>query len=110
MLWRHRGRRGRSGGTRVHPVSRTTRCVGRIRRRRPTSRYSIYYIFRKAPGDCKGMYSVFRPDLDAPTREDAELAFPAVQAIPVPYIEPQDVSNAVLFLASDDSPVITGTP
>jgi SDR family mycofactocin-dependent oxidoreductase len=57
----------------------------------------------------KGMYSVFRPDLDAPTREDAELAFPAMQAIPVPYIEPQDVSNAVLFLASDDSRFITGT-
>jgi SDR family mycofactocin-dependent oxidoreductase len=57
----------------------------------------------------KGMYSVFRPDLDAPTREDAERAFPAMQAIPVPYIEPQDVSNAVLFLASDDSRFITGT-
>jgi NAD(P)-dependent dehydrogenase (short-subunit alcohol dehydrogenase family) len=44
-----------------------------------------------------------------PTREDAELAFPAMQAIPVPYIEPQDVSNAVLFLAGDDSRFITGT-
>jgi NAD(P)-dependent dehydrogenase (short-subunit alcohol dehydrogenase family) len=40
---------------------------------------------------------------------DAELAFPAMQAIPVPCIEPQDVSNAALFLASDDSRFITGT-
>jgi SDR family mycofactocin-dependent oxidoreductase len=55
-----------------------------------------------------GMYGVFRPDLDAPTREDAEIAFPAMQAIPVPYIEPQDVSNAVVFLASDDSRFVTG--
>lgn len=40
---------------------------------------------------------------------EAEAAFPAMQAMPVPYIEPQDVSNAVLFLASDDSRFITGT-
>jgi NAD(P)-dependent dehydrogenase (short-subunit alcohol dehydrogenase family) len=57
----------------------------------------------------QGMYGVFRPDLPDPTREDAEIAFPAMQAIPVPYIEPQDVSNAVVFLASDDSRYITGT-
>jgi NAD(P)-dependent dehydrogenase (short-subunit alcohol dehydrogenase family) len=37
------------------------------------------------------------------------VAFPAMQAMPVPYIEPQDVSNAVVFLASDDSRFITGT-
>jgi NAD(P)-dependent dehydrogenase (short-subunit alcohol dehydrogenase family) len=56
-----------------------------------------------------GMYGVFRPDLASPTREDAEIAFPALQAIPVPYIESQDVSNSVVFLASDDSRYITGT-
>ncbi len=27
----------------------------------------------------------------------------------VPYIEPQDVSNSVVFLASDDARYITGT-
>jgi SDR family mycofactocin-dependent oxidoreductase len=57
----------------------------------------------------EGMYRVFRPDLAAPTREDAELSFPAMQAMPVPYIEPYDVSSAVVFLASDDSRYITGT-
>lgn len=56
-----------------------------------------------------GMYKVFRPDKDKPTREDAEASFPAMQAMPIPYIEPQDVSNAVVFLASDDSRYITGT-
>ena len=57
----------------------------------------------------EGLYKVFRPDLKAPTREDAELAFPAMQAMPIPYIEPQDVSDAVVFLASDASRFITGT-
>jgi NAD(P)-dependent dehydrogenase (short-subunit alcohol dehydrogenase family) len=57
----------------------------------------------------EGMYKVFRPDLKSPTREEAEASFPAMQAMPVPYIESQDVSNAVVFLASDDSRYITGT-
>ncbi|MBI3692881.1 MAG: mycofactocin-coupled SDR family oxidoreductase [Mycolicibacterium aromaticivorans] len=57
----------------------------------------------------EGMYRVFRPDLASPTRDDAELSFPAMQAMPVPYIEPRDVSAAVVFLASDDARYITGT-
>jgi NAD(P)-dependent dehydrogenase (short-subunit alcohol dehydrogenase family) len=55
------------------------------------------------------MYKVFRPDLEEPTREDAEASFPAMQAMPVPYIEPEDVSAAVVFLASDDARFITGS-
>lgn len=54
------------------------------------------------------MYKVFRPDLENPTREDALLAFPAMQAMPIPYIEPEDISNVVCFLASDESRYITG--
>jgi SDR family mycofactocin-dependent oxidoreductase len=57
----------------------------------------------------EGMYKVFRPDIPSPTREEAEQAFPAMQAMPVPYIEPQDVSNLVVFLASDDARYITGS-
>ncbi|MFD4442049.1 mycofactocin-coupled SDR family oxidoreductase [Nocardia sp. NPDC058519] len=56
-----------------------------------------------------GMYKIFRPDLEAPTRADAEAAFPAMQAMPVPYIQPQDVSNLVVFLASEDARYITGS-
>jgi NAD(P)-dependent dehydrogenase (short-subunit alcohol dehydrogenase family) len=54
------------------------------------------------------MYRSFRPDLEYPTRQDAELAFPVQQAMPIPYVEPVDISNAVLFLASDEARYITG--
>jgi NAD(P)-dependent dehydrogenase (short-subunit alcohol dehydrogenase family) len=54
------------------------------------------------------MYKQFRPDLQEPTRDDALLAFPAMQALPIPYIEPVDVSNVVCFLASDESRYVTG--
>ncbi|WP_280364840.1 SDR family oxidoreductase [Nocardia wallacei] len=57
----------------------------------------------------EGMYRVFRPDLTSPTREDSEAAFPAMQAMPIPYIEPQDVSDLVVFLAGDESRYITGS-
>ncbi len=54
------------------------------------------------------MYRIYRPDLDEPTREDAESAFYSMQPMPVPFVDPRDVSNAVLFLASDESRFVTG--
>jgi SDR family mycofactocin-dependent oxidoreductase len=54
------------------------------------------------------IYRAFRPDLENPTREDAVLAFPAMQAMPIPWIDPLDVSHLVAFLASDESRYITG--
>lgn len=60
----------------------------------------------------EGMYSMFRPDLTAEgkkaTREDAEPLFTIFQAMPIPYIEPEDMANLGVFLASDDARYITG--
>ena len=50
----------------------------------------------------------FRPDLEAPTDEDILSALEYLNLMPVPYIEAADVSNAVLFLASEEARYITG--
>jgi NAD(P)-dependent dehydrogenase (short-subunit alcohol dehydrogenase family) len=55
------------------------------------------------------LHQAFRSDLAQPTREDAKATFSMMQAMPAPYIEPQDVSDAVVFLASDSSRYLTGT-
>ncbi|MFZ2173633.1 MAG: mycofactocin-coupled SDR family oxidoreductase [Rhodococcus sp. (in: high G+C Gram-positive bacteria)] len=54
------------------------------------------------------MYRSFRPDLEHPTRADAEPAFGVQQAMKIPYVEPEDVSNTILFLASDEARYVTG--
>ncbi|ONH28016.1 mycofactocin-coupled SDR family oxidoreductase [Pseudofrankia asymbiotica] len=55
-----------------------------------------------------GVFRLFRPDLEAPTVDDARAGFASHHALPIPWVEPVDVSNAVLFLASDDARYITG--
>ncbi len=53
------------------------------------------------------MYELF--GLPGATREEAAQGFKAVNALPIPWVEAVDISNAVLFLASDESRHITGT-
>ena len=55
-----------------------------------------------------GLYQVFRPDIENPTREDVEPVFNSMTAMPIPFIEPIDTSNAVLYFASDESRYVTG--
>lgn len=55
------------------------------------------------------VYAKIRPDLEHPTREDAAAALAARNILPVPWVEPEDLSNAVLFLACDESRYITGS-
>jgi NAD(P)-dependent dehydrogenase (short-subunit alcohol dehydrogenase family) len=54
------------------------------------------------------MYRLFRPDLEHPTRADAEPAFGAMHKLPVNTLDPADISEAVLYLASDASRYVTG--
>jgi (+)-trans-carveol dehydrogenase len=53
-------------------------------------------------------YRLFRPDLANPGRQDMADTSTALNAMPVPWVEPVDISNAVLFLASDEARYITG--
>ena len=54
------------------------------------------------------MYRSFRPDLEHPTQADAEPVLGVQQAMKIPYIEPEDISSAVLWLASDEARYVTG--
>lgn len=61
--------------------------------------------------NAEGIYQVFRPDLEGSevTKEDFRLASQAYHALPSPWLEPGDVAELVLFLASDASKHMTGT-
>jgi SDR family mycofactocin-dependent oxidoreductase len=53
-------------------------------------------------------YSLFVPHIPNPSREQAAEVFASMNALPTPWAQSEDVSNAVAFLASDESRFVTG--
>lgn len=58
----------------------------------------------------EGTMRLFRPDLENPGPDDLAVAAQFMHVLPIGWVEPVDISNAVLFLASDESRYITGLP
>ena len=54
------------------------------------------------------MYGLFVPHIENPTREQAAEVFATMNPIPTPWVDAEDVSNAVLFLVSDEARFVTG--
>lgn len=57
----------------------------------------------------QAVYKLFLPDVDNPTREQAVEVFQSTNALSIPWVEPVDISNAILFLASDVARYVTGS-
>ncbi len=53
-------------------------------------------------------YRAFRPDLENPGPDDLAPVCQSFHYLPIPWVTPEDISNAVLFLVSDEARYITG--
>jgi (+)-trans-carveol dehydrogenase len=53
-------------------------------------------------------FAALRPDLPNPTEDDIVEAATEMNLLPVPWVEPGDISNAVVWLGSDDARFVTG--
>ncbi|MCV7290152.1 mycofactocin-coupled SDR family oxidoreductase [Mycolicibacterium wolinskyi] len=58
----------------------------------------------------EGTMKLFRPDLENPGPDDLAVAAQFMHVLPIGWVEPVDISNAVLFLASDEARYVTGLP
>src|SRR6516164_5264482 len=53
-------------------------------------------------------YRAFRPELENPGPDDLAPVCQSFHFLPIPWVTPEDISNAVLFLAADEARYITG--
>lgn len=58
----------------------------------------------------EAIMKLFVPGKEEPTLDDFAEVSEAMQALPIPWVEAVDISNALLFLASDEGRYITGVP
>ncbi|MQA84725.1 MAG: mycofactocin-coupled SDR family oxidoreductase [Streptosporangiales bacterium] len=56
----------------------------------------------------EGLYRMFRPDLEKPGPADVAAEFQSKNLLPIPWIQPVDVSNAIVWLASEGARYVTG--
>jgi len=56
----------------------------------------------------EGTYRLFMPDKENPGREDLAVMMAEANLLPIPWVEAEDVTNAVLFLVSDEARYVTG--
>ena len=57
----------------------------------------------------EGAFKLFRPDMENPGPDDvAAVIAQFMHVLPVGWVEPEDISNAILFLVSDEARYITG--
>ncbi|NLG47110.1 mycofactocin-coupled SDR family oxidoreductase [Gordonia sp. (in: high G+C Gram-positive bacteria)] len=54
------------------------------------------------------LYSLMRPDLESPTADDVAPVFTSLHAQPVPWVEAEEVTRIVTFLAAEGSAHISG--
>jgi (+)-trans-carveol dehydrogenase len=56
----------------------------------------------------EGTFKMFRPDLENPGPDDMAPICQMFHTLPIPWVDAIDISNAVLFLASDEARYMTG--